>query len=286
MKNNHIEGFKVFNRDWTCSPTGGSVKQYSCPGKFEEEGMLVLCGHGMHFCKKLIDCFEYYSFNENNKVAEVVAYGDVVEGEKKCCTNKLEIIREIPWEEVLSMVNIGENCKGIRNSGFSNDGNRNSGDGNSGNYNSGTDNSGDYNSGDHNSGDYNSGDHNSGDNNSGDYNSGNRNTGSWNSGSWNTGDWNTGNWNTGDWNVCSYTSGCFNTEEETIRFFNKPSNWTYSNWFNSKARHIMNRINTNSIEDKQKWWDDVLLEEERKIIKELPNFDPDIFEQCTGIKVS
>ena len=46
-------GYKVFRSDWTCSPDGNS-KQYACPGKFEEEGPLSLCEHGMHFCKQLI----------------------------------------------------------------------------------------------------------------------------------------------------------------------------------------------------------------------------------------
>ena len=45
------KGFKVFNPDWTCNPTGYNPKQYTCPGKFEEEGELDVCGHGMHFCQ-------------------------------------------------------------------------------------------------------------------------------------------------------------------------------------------------------------------------------------------
>ena len=34
----------------------------------------------------------------------------------------------------------------------------------------------------------------------------------------------------------------------------------------------------------QDWWDN-LSEENKNLIKELPNFDPDIFYKCTGIKV-
>ena len=41
MENNNVQevvhGFKVFRPDWTCSPNG-NTKQYTCPGKFEEEG--------------------------------------------------------------------------------------------------------------------------------------------------------------------------------------------------------------------------------------------------------
>lgn len=61
-----IKGFKVFRPDWTCSPNG-NTKQYTCPGKFEEEGELDVCGHGMHFCQTAADCFNYYSFNSENK---------------------------------------------------------------------------------------------------------------------------------------------------------------------------------------------------------------------------
>ena len=129
MENNNIvqnvvHGFKVFRPDWTCSPNG-NTKQYTCPGKFEEEGELDVCGHGMHFCQTAADCFNYYSFNSENKVAEVIAYGDVRTDGDKSCTDKLEIVREIPWDEVLRIVNIGKNCTGRCNTGDCNTGNCN-----------------------------------------------------------------------------------------------------------------------------------------------------------------
>lgn len=116
-----IKGFKVFNPDWTCSPNG-NTKQYTCPGKFEEDVTPVRCGQGMHFCKVAADCFNYYDFNPDNHVAEVAAYGEVVEEGDKCATNKLEIIREIPWAELLEMVNTGKGCAGLCNSGDWNSG--------------------------------------------------------------------------------------------------------------------------------------------------------------------
>ena len=109
--NGPIHGYKVFNSDWTCDPLGFKPKQYACPGKFEIEGELEICHNGMHFCQKLADCFEYYAFNPENKVAEVIAYGKVLisESEKygnKLCTNKLEIVREVPWSEVIALTNL------------------------------------------------------------------------------------------------------------------------------------------------------------------------------------
>ena len=127
-----VKGYKVFNPDWTCKG-----KQYTCPGTFEEDVNPSVCNVGMHFCKNAADCFHYYDFDPNNHVAEVIAHGTVAEGEDKCATNKLEIVREIPWAEVLEIVNTGKACTGRCNSGNCNSGNWNSGDWNSGNWNSG-----------------------------------------------------------------------------------------------------------------------------------------------------
>ena len=137
-----VKGYKVFNPDWTCLG-----KQYHCPGEFEENVELRVCGSGMHFCENLADCFSYYSFSPDNHVAEVEAFGDVSREGNKCCTNKLRIIREIEWDEVLRICNTGN-----RNTGNRNTGNRNTGDWNTGNRNTGNWNTGDWNTGDWNTG--------------------------------------------------------------------------------------------------------------------------------------
>ena len=253
-KMNEIKGFKVFNPDWTCRS-----KLYTCPGTFEEDVTPNVCHKGMHFCERLADCFNYYdSADENYHVAEVIAHGEVSRGDDKCCTNKLEIVREIPWSEVLQIVNTGKSCTGIcntgnRNTGDCNTGNRNTGDyntgdWNTGNRNTGNCNAGDYNTGNRNTGDWNTGDWNTGDCNTGDYNTGDWNTGCWNTGYYNTGDWNTGDCNTGDWNTSFGSAGCFNTEEQTITMFNKPSNWTLKDWLRSDARYYLNQIPKNVVD--------------------------------------
>lgn len=122
-----VRGYKVFRNDWTCSPSG-NTKQYACPGDFTEDLVPVRCGQGMHFCRRAIDCFNYYSFDPDNKVAEVVAYGEIVEESDKCCTNKLKIVREISWQELLGLVNTGKECTGKGNTGDRNTGNYNTGD--------------------------------------------------------------------------------------------------------------------------------------------------------------
>ena len=293
MKNaqNIVHGFKVFNPDWTCSPNG-NTKQYACPGKFEEEGELNICGHGMHFCQIAADCFNYYSFDSSNKVAEVIAYGDVRTDGNKSCTDKLEIVREITWDEVLRIVNLGKNCTGFCNTGNCNTGDRNTGD-------------------------RNTGDRNTGNRNTGDRNTGNRNTGNRNTGNRNTGDRNTGNRNTGDWNKSSFNTGCFNTVEQKIMLFNKQSDMTYRDWCKSDARYLLNQIPKDVVEwiysdnmtDEEKeqhptykttdgylkkldetecgqlWWDS-LSNHQKNIIKAIPNFDAEIFFQCTGIRTN
>ena len=248
-----VKGFKVFNPDWTCR---GS--QFEVGKIFEEDVTPACCDRGFHFCLKASDCFNYYSFNSNNKVAEVTALGEVdyEDNSTKCCTNKIQIVREIPWSELLNIVNEGKNCTGLWN------------------------------------------------------------TGDCNTGNWNTGNCNTGNCNTGDWNKSSFNTGCFMTEEPKIMLFNKPSNLTYRDWYNSEARELLNCMPKNVVEwvyskdmtDEEKaeypthettggylkvldesecgqiWWGS-LSDRQKNIIKAIPNFDAEIFFQCTGVDV-
>ena len=108
----NVKGYKVFNSDWTCRGF-----QYEVGKTFEHDGNIELCGSGFHFCQKASDCFNYYGFNSNNKVAEIEAL-DLVETEgNKSVTNKIHIIREIPWQELLTIVNTGNDCTGLKNTG-------------------------------------------------------------------------------------------------------------------------------------------------------------------------
>lgn len=99
--------------------------------------------------------------------------------------------------------------------------------------------------------------------------------------------------------------------------FNKPSDITYREWIDSDARDLLNQIPKNVVEwvdeedmtdeeriayptyettggylktpDESKygqlWWNE-LSDCNKQIIKSIPNFDPDIFYECTGIKVT
>ena len=131
-----VKGFKVFNPDWTCNPNGKPF-QYEVGGIYEEDVKPMVCDRGFHFCEKAADCFNYYQFNPENKVAEVIALGEVDSDGTKSCTNKIQIVREIPWQELLEIVNTGKGCTGLCNSGNRNSGNRNSGDWNKTNFSNG-----------------------------------------------------------------------------------------------------------------------------------------------------
>ena len=256
-----VKGYKVFNPDWTCKG-----KQYTCPGTFEEDVNPSVCNVGMHFCKNAADCFRYYDFDPNNHVAEVIAHGTVAEGEDKCATNKLEIVREIPWAEVLEIVNTGKACTGRCNSGNWNSGNWNSGNRNSGNWNSGNRNSGDCNSG----------------------------------------DWNKTSFSNGCFNTVSPKIYMFNkpTDWTLEHWLNCRARYLLNQiddcpleyvWFDSmtdeeKAAHPEAKTTGGYLKERttadnaRKWWAG-LSADDRNIIFSLPNFDAAIFKEITGIDV-
>lgn len=324
-----VKGYKVFNPDWTCRNFQYEVgKLFRLP----EDEVLSICECGFHFCQKLEDCFYYYAFQPQNKIAEVIATGDVKAEKDKMCTNEILILREIPWHEALEMLNNGTgntgygNC-GDCNTGIKNTGGYNTGSTNFGGINTGLSNVGDANTGDSNRGrrntgsdnigDWNVGSRNIGDGNVGNHNMGNFNVGMYNVGYYNTGDCNLGDYNTGDYNLGSRFNGCFNTEKSKIYMFNKPTDWSIDDWYNSSAyKTLMKMPRTNiryigksqmtmaeikdnpevevtggflrteiaNTKDVNKWW--ALLETKQKeAIMDLPNFDKDIFKKITGIDV-
>ena len=271
-----MRGFKTFDKNLTCKGF-----QYEIGHTYEFDGEPIPCKQGFHFCKSITECYNHYPMTNDTRICVIEAVGEIKTNDnEKYCTNKIKIVHEITndWER--------KGNSSSNNSGYCNSGNHNSGNHNSGNRNSGNYNSGNYNSGDYNSGNYNSGNCNSGYRNSGDYNSGNHN------------------------------NGIFNTETSELKFFDKLCSWTYEQWFFSDAKRLLNKMSCNIIEwvdesdmtceekkqhpeyetiggylkelDKaecaQAWWDS-LDEDEKQIIKELPNFDENKFAEILGIKI-
>ena len=242
---------------------------------------LELCSDTVfHYCNSLRDVDGFYNVaTSDNRFFEIEVLGEEITDGTKCGSNHIKIIREITGEEL----NI---LKGLinGNTGLFNSGNWNSGDGNSGNWNSGN------------------------------WNSGDRNSGDGNSGYGNSGYGNSGYRNSGYGNKCNGSNGVFCTEEDVnIRIFNKPSGMSLRDFYRSKYYKALCSapfILTDWIEytDKEKaededkvliggylktytmeeawanWWEEIT-DENKEIIKSIPNFDAEIFKEITGIEV-
>ena len=135
----------------------------------------------------------------------------------------------------------------------------------------------------------------------------NNNTGCRNSGYRNSGDYNSGYYNSGYRN-----SGWFNTNEPKIRFFNKDSEYTYSEFYkkfsfiypdfkicawvelndlpkeeqSESARQMGGLLKTLTYKEAWKEYWNRASESDKKWFKNLPNFSAEIFEEITGIKVN
>ena len=258
-----MKGYKVFEPDWTCRGF-----QYKEGETYAMEASPIPCARGFHFCKNLADCFSYYSFDPNNKVAEIEAIGDITSGDDgKSCTNKISIVREMTWEEVLQTVNTGKGCTGLCNTG----------DWNTGNWNTGN------------------------------RNTGNRNTGNWNTGDCNTGDWNTtsfssgcfcteeskilmfnkqSNWTMKDWlrsEARSLLCQIPHNVVERIREEDMTDEEKEAHPEHTTTGGYLKILE--EAEYAQNWWNG-LSESDRNVIRSIPNFDAEIFKACTGIDVN
>jgi len=151
--------------------------------------------------------------------------------------------------------------------------------------------------------------------NTGDYNTGYCNTGDYNTGDCNTGDYNTGYYNTGDYNTGNRNTGLFNTTEPKARLFNKECDLTYSELLDKGMLpnfcdfYLTKFISDEEMSESEKkenptykttggylkvfsykeawanFWRDTD-EVNRKKFLALPNFDPKIFAEITGIELN
>ena len=135
-----------------------------------------------------------------------------------------------------------------------------------------------------------------------------------NTGLFNSGYMNSGDRNSGVANKCNYSNGVFcNEDDMNIRIFNKPSGMSLRDFYRSRYWSALcgaefnltelvyytdeekaadpekerkgGYLKVNSYEESwAKWWE-ALSEEDKQTIKEIPNFDPEIFKNITGIAV-
>ena len=262
---------KGFNKNLCCRGVQFEVGKIYDTGAKDDE--IRLCSNTVyHYCDNIEQVHTHYSCNpaHQNRFCEIEVLGAEVTDGEKCGSNKIKLVREIVGDELKTLIGQINGNTGL------------------------------FNSGNQNSGDRNSGDRNSGDRNSGDWNSGDRNSGDWNSGNWNSGDRNSGSCNSGDWNSCNYSNGVFcNQEDKGIRIFNKPSGMSLVEFWDSRYYEALQsepleltywdnenkELKCRSYKDACAIWWSKLTEKNKKIIQEIPNFDPEIFFDITGIDV-
>lgn len=99
----HNVGFKVLDPNYECRGFQYEIgKTFSLP----PGQPLKLCESGFHFCEHAIDCLKFYDLWSENKYVEVRVPedGNIIPSppsceEPKCVTDRIEIIREISFEE-------------------------------------------------------------------------------------------------------------------------------------------------------------------------------------------
>lgn len=294
-------GYKAFDKDLKCRGFQFEVGKTYSTGKDE----LELCTDtAFHFCRELtkINSVSAYDVSKD-RVCEVIATGDIVSEGDKFGTNEIMILRELPEDEKLAFCNTGGNNHGFKNSGCRN----------LGSFNSGSNNNGCVNVGNRNNGNFNTAHNNEGHNNSGNHNVGDGNVGDSNEGDYNSGHCNSGSWNSGGWNSCDRGSGFFNSEPGKLRMFNKLTNirnlgnikfpgflyFKLTKWVpQSEATGEEWEEHGEEIEGAGGFLKTIpykeafgmayggASEEERGMLFSLPNFDPGVFEEISGLDVS
>ena len=129
-----------------------------------------------------------------------------------------------------------------------------------------------------------------------------------NTGLFNSGDFNSGNRNSGIFNKTNGSNGVFCNKEPNICIFNIQTNWTLSEFRSSKyfgailssdfplikrehnpgakENGAYDKLIVNTYEEAcRRWWNN-MSKKNKAIIKDIPNFDVDVFCDITGIDKS
>ena len=99
IEEKHItHGYKGFYSDMSCRGF-----QYEVGQTYETDDKIEPCKCGFHFCRNMADVMDHYGMR-SCRYAEVEALGRVVDDGSKSVTDKLRIIRELTWAEVLEVM--------------------------------------------------------------------------------------------------------------------------------------------------------------------------------------
>lgn len=100
-------GYKVFNSRWQAVLGKGGHStpyQYKLGEIYEEKEKPHARHNGFHFCQDLISCFNYYGINTQNRIGLLEILGDVDQNGDAFATNKMRLVREIPWREAIKII--------------------------------------------------------------------------------------------------------------------------------------------------------------------------------------
>lgn len=111
-----ILGVKGFDKDLKCRDT-----QFTIGETFEIQETPRLCKRGFHFSRNLKQAMEFYPHKNGNRYCEVLALGDIENGDDKLVTNKIKILRELTQDDIcatLEGINLTMVRKAVQNGGI------------------------------------------------------------------------------------------------------------------------------------------------------------------------
>lgn len=96
-----MKGYKGFNSDLSCKGF-----KYEIGKTYEINERPRMCEKGFHFCYSLKSVLPHYPLHKKHIFCEVEALGKVVSDEiyKKCCTNKIKVLRKLDLDEILDII--------------------------------------------------------------------------------------------------------------------------------------------------------------------------------------
>lgn len=132
-------------------------------------------------------------------------------------------------------------------------------------------------------------------------NTGNGNTGNGNTGDQNTGNWNTGDWNTGNWNTITPDGGYFFNKWLTFEEWREayipawlyepsPATWVHQDDMSDAEKEqkpgwetLGGYLRKNDMQEEWRKAYEGASDDDIQAVRDLPNFDYDVFKQITGL---
>ena len=98
-----VRGWKCFDKDLKAH-TG---YQFAVGKSYEVSGKVVMCQNGFHFHRNGWQLFNYYKNERGTRICEVVAHDALSDTDKSVC-GKIEIVRELSFEEICQIFGMPE----------------------------------------------------------------------------------------------------------------------------------------------------------------------------------